>query len=109
MGPQHHAPNVLLSPASAECLGGASRFGWHDMCWWGGAPSGHTRSSPFAGNSKQLHQKVPASCWLAFLEEQRRPLHAADPLRPAHRCRSPSLERESCPHSAGAVLADTTC
>ena len=65
-----------------------------------GGVSGHTRSSPPAGNSKQLQQKVPASCWLAFLEEQRQPMCCGRTHPPPlpHRCRGPSLECESCPH-----------
>ena len=52
----------------------------------GGEVSGHTRSSPPAGNSKQLQLKVPASCWLAFLEEQR-------PARARQTTRTPTAVR----------------
>ena len=96
---------------------GASHFGWHAMCW--GGVSGHTRSSPPAGNSKQLQQKVPASYWLAFLEEQRQPMRCGRTHPPLP---SPPPPPAPPPLSGSfigmrvlpalptrAVLADTTC
>lgn len=62
---------------------------------------GHTWSSPPAGNSKQLQLKVPASCWLAFLEEQR-PVRSRQTTTPTtvgvlHWNASPA--RTSCPNA----------